>query len=262
MNVGRFEHIEVESGPVAQLRLNRPEVRNAFNDALIEEVIRAVTMLNSEATRVIVLSGLGKSFSAGADLNWMRSMIDYSRAENIADAQRMAAMFRALNESAAIVIGRIHGAAMGGGAGLASVCDIAVAAHDTLFAFSEVRLGIIPAVISPFVLNRIGVHHARRYFVTGERFDGRRAATIGLVSESVEADELDSRVEQLAQEVLEGGPEACRAAKALIPGVLAAHDPIAFTAEQIADRRASSEGQEGMRAFLERQPAPWRAGSS
>lgn len=247
-------------GPVTHVRLNRPEVRNAFNAELIAALRAAFDDLGrDEAVRAIVLSGEGKVFCGGADVNWMRASLDLSLDENVEDAREMSEMFRAIDRCPKPVIARIHGAALGGGAGLAAVCDVVVAGSETIFGFTEVKLGIIPAVISPFVLAKIGVSHARALFLTGERFDAKRAQTIGLVHEVVVADTLDVCIERITNEILAAGPAAAAAAKALIARVrFAGYDESRdLTARAIALQRTSPEGQEGLRAFLERRAAGW-----
>ncbi len=199
----------------------------------------------------MVLAGDGPAFSAGADVDWMRASIDLDREANLADARAVRRMLEAVDGCPAPVVARVHGAAMGGGAGLVACADVALAAPDTVFAFSEVRLGIVPAVISPYVLARIGPGPARRYFVTAERFDAAEARRIGLVHEV--AEDLDAATEAVVTAILAGGPEAVRAAKRL---VLEAPDG-EETARRIAERRTSAEGQEGLRAFLERRPPAW-----
>lgn len=247
-------------GAVAHVRLARPDVRNAFNARLIAELTAAFEELGrDDAVRAIVLSGEGKVFCGGADISWMRSSLDLSYDENVADAQRMSDMFRAIDRCPKPVLGRIHGAALGGGAGLAAVCDIAVASSDAIFGFTEVKLGIIPAVISPFVLSKIGASHARALFLSGERFDAKRAQHIGLVHEVVIADTLDVCMERILNEILSAGPGAVAAAKALVPRVTEASyaESRDITAEAIARQRTTDEGQEGLRAFLERRKASW-----
>jgi methylglutaconyl-CoA hydratase len=244
------------------VRLNRPDVRNAFNAELIEELAKTFTALSGDAgVRAIVLSGNGKVFCGGADIAWMRASLDLRHDENVADAKAMSRMFRAIDRCPKPVIGKIHGAALGGGAGLAAVCDIAIASADAVFGFTEVKLGIIPAVISPFVLAKIGASHARALFLTGERFDAKRAQHIGLVHEVVVADTLDVCIERVLNEILTAGPSAVAAAKALIPQVRSASydDTLELTAQAIAAQRTSPEGQEGLRAFLERRKAGWTA---
>lgn len=248
---------------VATVTLCRPEVHNAFNETVIAELTESFRALAENAeVRVIVLAGEGKSFSAGADLNWMKSMAGYTFDENVEDARAMARMFRAIDRSPKPVIARVQGAALGGGAGLVAVSDIPVATETSRFAFSEVRLGIIPAVISPYVVARIGAGHARELFLTGERFDGKRAADIGLVAHVVPEAELDAKVGHLTEQILACGPQAVSAAKDLIFTVSAERDADACldeTARRIAERRTSDEGQDGMHAFLDKRPPRWIA---
>ncbi len=258
----RFETIRVtKNGPRATVTLVRPEVRNAFDDRVVEELTRAFGEISvDEAVRVVVLAGDGDVFSAGADLHWMKGMISYGESENIRDARALAQMFLAIDRCPKPVIARIQRAAIGGGAGLAAAVDIAIAETTALFAFSEVRLGIIPSAISPFVVAKIGSSHARRYFLTGERFSATEAQRIGLISEVTPEGELDAKVDQLVAELLKCGPEAVAAAKALIPVVSGEPDRESLvdeTARRIAERRASEEGQAGMLAFLEKRSAPW-----
>lgn len=250
------------NGPVAEVRLNRPDVRNAFNAELIAALTSAFEELGGDASvRAIVLSGEGKVFCGGADISWMRASLDLSYSENVSDAQAMSDMFRAIDRCGKPVIGRVHGAALGGGAGLAAVCDIVIASADAVFGFTEVKLGIIPAVISPFVLAKIGVSNARALFLTGERFDAKRALHIGLVHEVVVADTLDVCIERITNEIVSAGPNAVAAAKALVPRVTSAtyDESRDMTANAIAFQRTSPEGQEGLRAFLERRKASWIA---
>ena len=251
-----------DEGQVAHVRLNRPDVRNAFNAELIGELTRTFEALaGDENIRAIVLSGNGKVFCGGADISWMRSSLDLTFDQNVADAQAMSDMFRTIDRCPKPVIGKVHGAALGGGAGLAAVCDTVIASADAVFGFTEVKLGIIPAVISPFVLAKIGVSHARALFLTGERFEAKRAHHIGLVHEVVVADTLDVCIERVVNEILSAGPSAVAAAKALVPKVReASYDESRdVTAEAIAKQRTSPEGQEGLRAFLERRKANWIA---
>jgi methylglutaconyl-CoA hydratase len=241
-------------GSVLRVTLARPERRNAFDAGLIRALTEAFADVGD--ARVVVLAGDGESFCAGADIEWQRSAIDLSYEENVEDALRLHAMLEAIDSCPAPVVARIQGYCLGGGCGLAASVDVALAADDATFGFSEVKLGIVPAVISPFVLSRIGEGAARRYFLTGERFDAATAFHIGLVHE-VAAD-LDEAVERVVGELLGSGPEAIRAAKALIrarPG----GDEAAHIAAQL---RTSEEGQAGLRAFLEKRPAPWRSESS
>lgn len=255
-----MEHVRLarDDRDVAWLTLDRPDQRNAFNAELIAELTAVARELTHDRPRAVVLAGAGPSFSAGADLTWMRSMRGRSEEENLADARTVAAMFRALDELPCAVIGRVHGHAMGGGAGLVAVCDTVVAAADTVFAFSEVKLGIAPAVISPYVVRSIGRSHARALFVTGERFDAARAEQIGLVHCTVDVEDLDALVAALLDEVLAAGPEAVAAAKRL-PELASAplDDAGEATARVIAELRTGAEGQEGMAAFLEKRKPSW-----
>ncbi|MGH2381889.1 MAG: enoyl-CoA hydratase-related protein [Candidatus Limnocylindria bacterium] len=247
-------------GAVEQLTLNRPDVRNAFNEHVIEELTRwAEATGRDKAVRCVVLSGAGKSFCAGADLTWMSRMTAYTREENVRDAQAMARMFSALDTLPIPLIGRVHGTALGGGSGLAAVCDIVVAAEDALFGFTEVKLGILPAVISPYALAKVGRSAARELFLTGMRFSAQRAKEIGLVHAVVPAERLDVTVREYVTEVLSAGPEGVAAAKALIPRVWSrlAQDAMDITADAIATQRVADEGQEGMKAFLEKRKAGW-----
>lgn len=243
---------------VARVTLARPDVRNAFNADVIRELRDAFVNLSGDAhVRAVVLAGEGPSFCGGADINWMRGALELGYDGNVADAEAMSLMFRAIDRCAKPVIGRIHGAALGGGSGLAAVCDIAIASDDTLFGFTEVKLGIIPAVISPFVLAKIGPSHARALFLTGERFDAARAYHIGLVHRVVAADALDAAVDETLAQIMTSGPHAVAAAKSLVPNVLSAtyDDTLSITSNAIAKQRTSDEGQEGLRAFLERRKA-------
>lgn len=250
-------HVSTEQS-VARVTLGRPDVRNAFNAEVIRELRDAFNELGADQhVRAIVLAGEGKSFCGGADVQWMRGALDLSYDENVADAEAMSDMFRAIDRCSKPVIGRIHGAALGGGAGLAAVCDIAIASDETIFGFTEVKLGIIPAVISPFVLAKIGQSNARALFLTGERFGATRAQSIGLVHEVVASNDLDAAVERRITELRSAGPHAVAAAKALVPAVVSAsYDATrSITANAIAKQRTSPEGQEGLRAFLERRMA-------
>jgi methylglutaconyl-CoA hydratase len=247
-------------GAVEYLTLNRPDVRNAFNEDVIAELTSWARARAEDATlRVVVLAGAGKVFSAGADANWMARMVNYSREENIKDATLMADMFFALNTLPAAVVGRIHGAALGGGAGLTAICDIAVAEDGALFGFTETKLGILPAVISPYVLPKIGISAARELFLTGMRFIAARAKEIGLVHAVAPADELDRVVQMYVAELLSASPTGIAASKRLIPQVWGRPpaDAMAITAEAIATQRVSAEGQEGLRAFLTKAKPSW-----
>ena len=236
-------------GAILRVTLVRPERRNAFDAELIAELGHAFSDVGD--ARVVLLAGEGASFCAGADIEWQRSAIDLSFDENVEDAMRLFAMMKAIDECPAPVVARIQGHALGGGSGLAAAVDVAVAGTDAVFGFSEVKLGIIPAVISPFVLPRIGGGAARRFFLTGERFDAPTALRIGLVHEV--ADDLDGAVERFVRELLTAGPAATREAKRLIRMRPQAEE----TAQWAARMRASDEGQDGLRAFLERSKPSW-----
>lgn len=243
---------------VARVTLTRPDVRNAFNADLIARLHDTFADLSlAPEVRAILLSGAGPVFCGGADVNWMRSALDLGYDENVTDARAMSNMFRAIDRCPKPVIAQVHGAALGGGAGLAAVCDVAIASDDTVFGFTEVKLGIIPAVISPFVLAKIGVSRARELFLTGERFSADFAREIGLVHRVVPGGELDGAVRGVLDELQTSGPHAVAAIKTLIAEVrFASYDASRdLTASAIARQRASDEGQEGMRAFLERRPA-------
>ena len=249
-------------GPVLRITLNRPDVRNAFD----EESIAALTAAAGQATedetlRAVVLAGSGKTFCAGADIGWMSKAIAYTHRENLNDAEDLARMLERLDTLGHPLIGRIHGAALGGGVGLAAVCDVAIAAEDTVFALSEVRLGILPAVVAPYVLRKIGVSAARELFLTGARFTAARAREIGLVHEVVPAGELDNAVRRRLADILAAGPRAVGIAKALIREIAGANprDVIGLTTNTIASQRVSDEGQEGLRAFLEKRKPSWTA---
>ena len=252
--------VTAHDGPVFYVTLNRPEVRNAFD----EEVIASLTAAAREASskrgvRAVVLAGDGKAFCAGADLAWMSKAIAYTREENRRDAEDLARMLETLDTLPVPLIGRVHGAALGGGAGLVAVCDIAIAADDATFGFTEAKLGIIPSVISPYVLQKIGPSAARELFLTAGRFSANRAQRIGLVHRVVAEADLDGAIEECVQEVLTSAPGAIAAAKSLIREVEGrpSADVIGVTTTRIAEQRVSAEGQEGMRAFLEKRKPNW-----
>jgi methylglutaconyl-CoA hydratase len=264
-----YHHLIVERhAAVEYVTLNRPEVRNAFNEHLIADLARwagaAREAAAGGAIRIAVLGGAGKMFCAGADVTWMSKAIAYSEEENLRDAQTTASMFAAIDDLPLPVIGRVQGAALGGGAGLAAVCDVVVADAAAVFGFTETKLGILPAMISPFALAKIGRSAARELFLTGARFTAARAKEIGLVHAVVPAAELDAAVDGYIKELLAAGPQAIAAAKALIPQVWprSAADAAAITAAAIAKRRVSAEGQEGLRAFLEKRRPRWHEGDS
>jgi len=252
---------EIAPNGVATITLNRPDIHNAFDDVLIADLTGKIDTLDADPLiRVIILTGAGKSFSAGADLNWMKRMAGYSHGENLADSRALAKLMKVLNFASKPTIALVNGAAFGGGVGLAACCDIVIASDRASFCLSEVKLGLIPAVISPYVVEAIGVNQARRYFLSAERFNAETAKQIGLVHEIVAGDELAARGDEMANILLANGPAAMHAAKDLIYAV--ANKPISDaviddTAHRIADQRASDEGREGVGAFLEKRPANW-----
>ena len=252
---------KIDDSGVVHLTLNRPAVHNAFDDELIMELTSTLEQAAGEAEiRVLVLRGKGKSFSAGADLNWMHRAADYSPEENRADADRLAAMLHTLDRFPAPTVAAVNGAAFGGGVGLVASCDIALASDQAIFSLSEVRLGLIPAVISPFVVNAIGQRAARRYFLTGERFDAATAARIGLIHDVVPDSNLAESTNAVVRQLLAGGPGSQIAAKALLSRLrdkTDAEDPAIWTARLIADIRTTEEARSGISAFLEKTSPPW-----
>ena len=247
----------------ATVTLNRPDIHNAFDETLIANLTAVFVSLDDNPdVRAVVLAGAGKSFCAGADLNWMKRMSAFGHEENLADADALAAMLRSLYALSKPTIARVSGAAYGGGVGLVAACDIALAVPEATFALSEARLGLIPATIGPYVIEAIGARQARRYFLTAERFDASEARRIGLVHEIAAADTIDARINALIATLKTGGPTAQLECKALIRGV--AHRPIdddviAGTARHIAAVRASPEGREGVAAFLGKRKPAWLA---
>lgn len=265
------EKLEIrDRGPIREVRLARPEVHNAFDEELIAALATTFAAIATEVQagrdlRAVVLSGSGRSFCAGADLHYMSSIAAFGTEENLRDAARLSAMFLAIRRCPVPVVARVQGAALGGGAGLVACADIAIAEAGTRFGFTEVRLGIVPAVISPFVLERIGAARGRALFPTGERFDAGEALRIGLIDRVAPAGELDTAVDEVLGHLLSAGPMAAREAKELV-GEVAAELPLSFdpaapvfaaTAERIARLRGSAEGREGMAAFLEKRPPSW-----
>ncbi len=247
---------------IARVTLNRPEVRNAFNEALLAELTAwAEEAAAARRLRAAVLQGAGPVFCAGADLEWMSKMVGYSQEENVRDATAAAQMFEALDTLPFPLVARIHGAALGGGAGLAAVCDVAIAADDAVFGFTEVKLGILPAMISPFVVAKIGASSARELFLTGRRFAADHARAIGLVHTVVPMAGLDEAVEKTLAELASSSPAAMAAAKTLIPKVVGRRpsEVRTLTSEAIAAQRVSRDGQDGMKAFLRKQKPPWNA---
>ncbi|HEX6019836.1 MAG TPA: enoyl-CoA hydratase/isomerase family protein [Burkholderiaceae bacterium] len=249
-------------GAVARVWLDRPDVRNAFNDAVIAELGAAFRKLGGDASlRAIVLGGRGKAFCAGGDLNWMRTMADYSWEQNRADAQRLADMLWTLYSCPIPVVGRVHGDCYAGGVGLAAVCDVLVAAEGMHFCLSEARLGLLPATIGPYVVRALGEQASRRYFVTAERFGAAEAHRLGFVHELASAEAIDAKVDAIVQTLLANGPAAVRASKRLVKdlaGQLPTAELRADTARRIADIRASDEGREGVQAFLSKRSPNWQ----
>jgi methylglutaconyl-CoA hydratase len=245
---------------VRRLRLTRPDERNAISAQMCDELMLATSVLADDpGCRVVVLEGEGKSFCAGADIAEMKASGGKSFEQNLRDAERLSDTFRALDTLPRPVIARVHGHCLGGGVGLVACCDVAVASDDTAFAFSETRLGIVPAVISPYALHRIGVSHARRYFLSGERFSPAEARRIGLISEHCAADDLDDAVVRVAEEMLAAGPEAIARIKGMIHrfSAISFEEYRQFTPSQIAQARMGEEGQAGLSAFRDRVPPPW-----
>ena len=247
--------VERDAG-IVTVNLARPDVRNAFNATLIHELIHVFGAIDDSA-RVVILQGDGAVFCAGADLAMMQESTAHSVEQNVSDARSMAKVFEVVDRCPVPVIGRIHGAAMGGGLGLVACCDIAIADDQSKFALTEVKLGLVPAVIAPYVIAKIGVGAARRYFVTGEIFDARTAKDIGLVHEAVDGESLDDQVMLCVDAIRANGPKAVRAAKKLILDVAARPDHTGMTTQLIADLRVSPEGQEGLKAFLAKKKPSW-----
>lgn len=255
-----FLKTNIDDRGVAFVTLSRPEIHNAFNDQLIKEITEAFKELEkNDKARLVVLSGEGKSFCAGADLNWMSSMIDYSMEENIADSRNLAQMFQTINNFSKPVIGKINGHALGGGVGVVAVCDYAITHEKAKFGFTEVRLGLVPAVISPFCINKIGESNARAWFMSGEMFKGKEAKQMGLIHEVTTLEDYETRVNEVIESHLKAGPEAAKAAKDLIKNVLSksSNDLETYTCTEIAKKRISSEGQEGMKALLNKEQPSW-----
>lgn len=253
------------NGPLATVTLNRPDVRNAFDDALIVALTDAfATLGRDEAIRAVVLAANGKAFCAGADLSWMRRMADYTHAENLADASALATMLRTIHECPKPVVARVQGDVFAGGMGLVAACDIAVAADTARFCLSEVKLGLIPATIAPYVIAALGARAAQRFFLTAEVFSAQTAAAIGFVHDAVHADALDETVTQVLKHFLAASPDALAACKRLLRevGGRAVDDAlVADTAARIADIRASEQGREGVQSFLNKTKPSWLAQS-
>jgi methylglutaconyl-CoA hydratase len=255
--------VGTDSRGVVELTFNRPKLHNAFNDLMIKELTHWFAEAESDdSIRLVVLTGNGRSFCAGADLNWMRSMKEYSAEENIQDSMRLDGMYQAINNFTRPVIGKMGGAAIGGGVGLIAVCDHVVAVEGAKIQLSEVRLGLVPAVISPYVIAKIGESYARSTFISGQPFNSKHALQIGLVHQVVPQEELDSTVEMVVERCLKAAPLAQRACKELIKNVVEhagdGHEEISrYTCHAIANARVSDEGQEGMDALLSKRPPSW-----
>jgi methylglutaconyl-CoA hydratase len=262
-----YRHLEVDQrGPVATVWMNRPDLHNAFDEHLISELTAAFRTLGAnESVRAVILGGRGKSFSAGADVEWMRRAAAYDFDKNLNDARALAAMLRCIAETTKPTIARVHGAAIGGGMGLAAVCDIVVASTTAVFATSEVRLGLIPSAIGPYVVRAIGARQAARYFLTGERISAAVAERIGLAHAVVAPEALDDQVRQIGHALLQGGPKAQQAAKELL-GVVShrgiSDELVEDTAQRIARIRGTAEAREGTEAFMQKRPASWIAPES
>lgn len=261
MSENSYSTIKCEiDGRVARVSFNRPEIHNAFNSTLIEEALGLFNELERVGDlRVVVLTGEGKSFCAGADLNWMKSVVDQSFEQNLSESNRLAELFHALYSFPLPIIGRINGAAIGGGCGFVAVCDVAVAVTSAVFSFSEVKIGIVPACIAPYVIKKCGEGKTRELFLTGERIKAERAAEVGLINRVVDVVDLDEAIDDLCRAIISSGPEAVKMVKELIAEV-PAMSPDQFkpyTAEMIARLRQSDEGQEGMRAFLSKRKPNW-----
>ena len=252
------------AGPVATITLTQPDVRNAFSDEVIADITKAFSFVGQQAqVRAVVLAAEGPAFCAGANLNWMRAMADYTREENLVDAGKLAEMLRVIYECPKPTIARVQGDVYAGGMGLVACCDMAVAASNAGFCLSEVKIGLIPATISPYVIRAMGPRASHRYFLTGERFDAAEALRIGFVHQVVEADALDGAVDGLLKHLLSAGPAAVRACKKLVLDVAEREvnaGLIKATVEGIADIRASAEGKEGVQAFLNKRKPNWLAG--
>jgi methylglutaconyl-CoA hydratase len=259
-----YQTLEIQyAGKIATIWMNRPAVLNAFDEQLIAELSAACVELDADASvRVVILGGRGKHFSAGADLNWMKRASQFTHEQNVEDARKFAGMLRTLSEMSKPTIARVQGAALGGGTGLTAACDMAIASSDAVFSTSEVKFGIIPSAISPYVLRAIGPRHALRYFQSAERISAARALEIGLVGEVVAFDELDASIGKLVDALLQGGPLAQKAAKNLIAAVNGKNIDKSIseeTAQRIARQRATNEAKDGIAAFLDKRQPNWLA---
>ena len=257
----QYETISImKDDHVFRITLNRPEVRNAFNDIMIIELTDAFEQIRKlKGIRVVVLGGAGKAFCAGADIHWMQKMIAFTFEDNLRDAIKLANLLEAMYNCTRPIVAKVQGAAIGGGTGLVAVADIAIASPDTTFSFSEVKIGLVPACISPYVIKKVGEAHSTEFFITGERLSAQRMYEAGLVSRIVPSDQLDSEVEKVVAALLRSGPRAVQMCKELVrkvPG-MGVSDMKSYTARAIADMRVSDEGQEGMQAFFEKRKPRW-----
>jgi methylglutaconyl-CoA hydratase len=255
-----YPHLRLDArGDVATVTLNRPEVHNAFNQDLIADLTDVFERLGrDEDARIVVLAGEGRSFCAGGDLNWMQESVKYTRKQNLEDARRLSRMLHAVNECPKPVVARVNGNALGGGCGLVSACDIAVAAEEAQFGFTEVKLGIVPAAIAPFAIRKIGESHARHHFLLGDRFAAAEARAIGLVHAVVPSDRLDAKVAEIVAGLRTSGPRAMGEAKALVREIADRPEGAdKVCVETIARLRVGAEGQEGLKAFLEKRRPRW-----
>jgi len=258
-------HVERNSSGILTVTLQRPEVRNAFNETVIDELENVFSTLALEtATRVVVLRGAGQAFCAGGDLNWMKKAIHFDFEENLADTRKLAKMFSLMNECPKPLIGVVHGAAIGGGVGLVSVCDVVLATEETVFSLSEVRLGIVPACIGPFVIAKIGASQARRFFISADRFKAHQAREIGLVHEVFgDMAALEGGLQKLLEQIVQCGPNAMAVAKKLVLDLSwpekreSLENPLEYVAQLLAHVRISDEGQEGVKAFLDKRKPAW-----
>ena len=257
----KFETIETTlDGPVARVTLNRPQVHNAFNDRMIRELLEAFEEIaQEEKVRVVVLTGKGKSFCAGADINWLKQVKHFTYEESLKETLELGKLVNRIYSLPQPTIARVNGAAIGGGTGLVAVCDLSIAAKKAQFSFGEVKIGVIPACISPYILRRVGEMVCREFFLTGERLTADRAFEAGLINEVVEEDQLDQAVERRIEQLLTGGPKAIAACKSLLREVpeMGLEEAVTYTARLLADLRKGEEAQEGMAAFLEKRKPKW-----
>lgn len=259
----RFKTIDISvRGALVTLSFNRPEIHNAFNDVMIDELLEVFTMISKRREiRVVILTGSGKSFCAGADLNWMKRVKDYSYEENLKESLRLADLFYQIYSLPTPTIAKVNGAAIGGGTGFVAVCDLAIASESAKFSFSEVKLGLVPACISPYVIRKVGEGRCREFFLTGERLTAQKALKCGLVNQVVPPEKLDEAVYELSKQLLSSGPNALATCKELLEKVpkMSFEEAKTYTARVIASLRVSEEGQEGMTSFLEKRKPKWRA---